>query len=216
MVERKSAEGSDCSTFLVGLGRPLDKFPHAVFYLDGDDIRGELDLVQLQATLNSIGGNLEADRQTIWVTDGMDSGREAHAISVPLGYESLLPRIMDSEVEKKPVVGKHKLVEGTTYIVDSHLIINRRFAMRILVLAESPDEAKKVAARKFSGSTNGTELWRIVTNPKLVPPDDFWLEAKRQIDSGIRLSEHILIPCGLVEYQKRAEEKLLRRQLARR
>jgi len=226
MVEKIDAEGKYYQKVLEDLGRG-NNFLSPVFYLDGDETKGEPNLGHLRESLQRLSLVPDVDGCTLWITDSRDlAGRELHALSLPVESIDILVQPDQGNANKEPVVknrvtkekvlaGSHRLVEGTTFGVFTRSITNRSNSKLIMVISEdkSEEEASIIAAEKFSRFSN-YPVSQIETIPRLVTPDEFWLEVKRQIDAGVRFPLYILRRCNLVEYEENMQRRISQKRFS--
>lgn len=104
MVERVDAKGKDYRDVLGERGRSLNGGSYApVFYFDGDEIKGELNMLHLGSVMRELSLLPEIDGQSFLVENSSPiAGREAIVLSVPRGGESALA-VLDGLVREKGI-----------------------------------------------------------------------------------------------------------------
>lgn len=183
MVEIIRGRGQHFRDFSEQLGVEVAKY-NIIFFRQADDFsEGDIREPEVLKRLESLP---ELDRNSLLLTDvTATDGKPLHLLLVPRGAPDLDP------TREQSCVGGQLPPEGETFLVMVRKRRDPTRTFRLLVLVDNPTAAEKIAKRKAS-DTLGCLRLDLETEVSLLSQEEFYQEAKQQIDQGLRLPNRIL------------------------
>lgn len=173
-------------------GIDREEYSRIVLYPHSPDIEKEV--------LNKLSAMPDLNKASFLLTDVVDAKRkEAKVLLVPKECPRLIPNRYTETNDLPP--------SDQTYIVATFNGDDDRARQMVLVLANNPDEAARIAKRRVA--TRVPYSHRLInTRAELVSQEDWVDVAHDLIDDGVNLPDFMLRFAGLAAYKRQVEERV--------